>query len=154
GPLRVPAAPLLLARFGAVALRSMTGLARARFTGEAAPALLAGIAAHAMVPLDAAATASFALVLATAAHAVGWPIARGGSEAIVDALVACLRGHGGVLELGRPIRALRDLPPARALVFAVTPRQLLAIAGEHLPGRYRERLSRFRYGPGVYKIDW
>lgn len=154
GPLRVPAAPLLLARFGAVALRSMTGLARARFTGEAAPALLAGIAAHAMVPLDAAATASFALVLATAAHAVGWPIARGGSQAIVDALVACLREHGGVLELGRPIRALRDLPPARALVFDVTPRQLLAIAGEHLPGRYRERLSRFRYGPGVYKIDW
>src|SRR5690606_22427386 len=88
GPLRFPRDPLLLARFGLDAIRSLRGLVRAKFDGEEAPALLAGIAAHAMIPLDAPASASFGLVLAIAGHAAGWPIARGGSQAIADALVA------------------------------------------------------------------
>ena len=153
GPLRWPSAPFLLGRFGLTALRSMQGLAR-RFRGAAAPALLGGIAAHAMLPLDAVATASFALVLGLAGHAVGWPIARGGSRTINAALLACLRAAGGELLVDRPVADLGDLPPARAYVLDVTPRQLLAIAGARLPVAYRRRLQRFRYGTGVFKMDW
>jgi phytoene dehydrogenase-like protein len=154
GPLRLPAHPLLFARFGLDALRPMRGLARARFRGDAAGGLLAGIAAHAMIPLDAIASASFGLVLAAAGHAVGWPIARGGSRAITDALAARLGELGGDTVVDRPITTLADLPPARAYIFDVTPRQLLAIAGDRLPAGYRARLGRFRYGPGVFKMDW
>lgn len=153
GPLRFPSSPLLLARFGLAALRSMHGLAR-RFEGARAPALLGGIAAHAMLPLGRIATASFGLVLASAGHAVGWPIARGGSRAITDALVACLRAAGGTLEAGWSVSHLRELPHARAYLLDVTPRQALAIAGHVLPAAYRGRLARFRYGPGVFKMDW
>lgn len=153
GPLRVPRSPLLAARFGVRALRSLRGLVR-RFEGDLAPALLGGIAAHGMVPLEASATAALALVLGLAGHAVGWPLARGGSRAITDALVATLRGHGGELELGTNVASLRQLPSARAYVFDTGPRALLAIAGDRLPARYRARLERFRYGPGIFKMDW
>ena len=154
GPLRWPSHPALLARFGLAALPSLERLARERFRGEAAPALLAGAAAHAMLPLDRMATASFALVLGASAHAVGWPIAEGGSQAIADALVACLLEAGGELTLNEPVSDRRELPPARAYLFDVTPRQLLAIFGDAMPEHYARRLRRFRYGPGVYKIDW
>lgn len=154
GPLRLPAHPLLLARFGWQALRSMKGLAASRFVQDAAPALLAGIAAHAMVPLDQAATASFALVLALAGHAVGWPIARGGSQAIIDALVGYLRELGGELECGHPVARLSELPRARAYVLDVSARHLLTLAGDRLPASYQRRVASFRYGPGVYKLDW
>jgi phytoene dehydrogenase-like protein len=153
GPLRLPHSPVLYARFGLAAVRSMQGLAR-RFRGERARALLAGVAAHSMLPLDAPGTAAFALVLATAGHAVGWPIARGGSRALTDALVACLREHGGELELGTTGESLDQLPPARARVLDVAPRQLLAIARGSLPSGYCRRLQRFRHGPGVFKMDW
>lgn len=153
GPLRIPSAPLLLARFGIVGLRSMCGLAR-RFRERDAPALLAGLAAHAMLPLDAPASASFALILGAAAHAVGWPLARGGSQAIADALVACLRDAGGEIVVGWRVTRLDALPPARAYVLDLTPRQVLAVAGDRLPPGYRRRLARFRYGPGVHKMDW
>ena len=87
------------------------------------------------------------------AHAVGWPLPRGGSQAIADALAALVRAQGGEIMTGAPVSALADLPPARVTLFDVTPRQLVAIAGERLPGRYRRRLERYRYGPGVFKID-
>jgi phytoene dehydrogenase-like protein len=154
GPLQIPDAPLLLARFGLVALRSMKGLARARFVGDAAPALLGGIAAHSMVPLNSLASSAVGLMLACAGHAVGWPIVRGGSRAIVDALLARFFRAGGELELALPISSMAQLPRARAYVFDVTPRQLIEIAGDRLPSTYRARLERFRYGPGVFKIDW
>jgi phytoene dehydrogenase-like protein len=154
GPLRFPSDPLLMTRFGLAAVRSMEGLARDSFRGVRPAALLAGIAAHAMLPLDQLVTASFGLVLATAGHAVGWPIARGGSQAISDALVACFREHGGTLQLGSFVERIDDLPPARAYVFDVTPRQLLRIAGAKFPRSYVRRLERFRYGPGVFKMDW
>lgn len=154
GPLRFPSSPLLMARFGVHALRSMRELGNHRFSQPPLRALLAGLSAHAMVPLDAFGTASFALVLAIAGHAVGWPIARGGSQAIIDALVACLHEHGGELELGRPITSMAELPRARAYMFDLTPRQLLAIAGDRLPAGYRARLAKYHYGPGVYKMDW
>lgn len=153
-PLRFPARPLRLARFGLSALRSMRGLAQRRFRAQAAPALLGGIAAHAMLPLRATATAAFALVLATAGHRFGWPVARGGSRAIHQALLGFFESLGGELILDREVKTLADLPPARAYVFDVTPKQLLAIAGPALPALYRRRLARYRYGPGVFKMDW
>lgn len=154
GPLRFPKYPILMARFGLRALRSMRGLADSMFERPATRALLAGIAAHAMVPLESLATASFALVLAIAGHAHGWPVARGGSQEIIHALLAVLREHGGELELGHQVASIHELPRARAYLFDVTPRQLLTIAGDRLPAGYRRRLTGFRYGPGVYKLDW
>ena len=132
----------------------MEGLSRGLFRQQPAPALLAGIAAHAMLPLDALATASFGLVLAAAGHAVGWPLARGGSPSIADALCECLRAAGGELWLNRRVRTMAELPPARAYVFNVAPKQLLELTGEELPAGYRRRLQRFRYGSGVFKLDY
>lgn len=153
GPLRFPEHPLLLGRFGLTALRSMRGLAQG-FQSPSTRALLAGIAAHAMIPLDAAATASFALVLGLAGHAVGWPLSRGGSQRIAEALERCFLAAGGSVQTNRHIAHFEELPRARVYLFDVTPRQLLAIAGERLPPNYRGRLRAFRYGPGVCKLDW
>ncbi|HVV88078.1 MAG TPA: NAD(P)/FAD-dependent oxidoreductase [Kofleriaceae bacterium] len=154
GPLRWPAAPLLMARFGVRAIRSLEGLAASLFRRPEAPALLGGIAAHAMVPLDRLATASFALLLGLAGHVVGWPIVRGGARGLTDALVARLHALGGELAVGERIEHLAQLPTARAYVFDVAPRHLAAIAGDRLPASYRARLGRYRHGPGVFKIDW
>jgi phytoene dehydrogenase-like protein len=154
GPLRFPRHPILFSRFGLQAARSLRGLSNAKFRGAEAPALLGGIAAHAMVPLDQMATASFGLVLALAGHGSGWPIARGGSEAICDALVAVLASHGGELRLGYPVTSMDELPAARAYMFDTAPKGLLSITGDRLPAGYRKRLESFRYGPGVFKIDW
>lgn len=154
GPLRFPRSPALLARFGAVALRSLESLVRGRFRAAPAGALLAGMGAHAMQPLSAPATASFALVLALAGHAAGWPVARGGSQNITRALVKLFEELGGELVLGQRVQTSRDLPAARAYLYDVTPRQLLEVMGSELPERYRAQLRRFRYGPGVCKVDW
>jgi len=153
-PLRVPRHPWLFAKFGMDAMRSLSGLARAKFTGEAAPALLAGVAAHTLVPLDWLATASVGLVLSLVGHAHGWPIARGGSRAISDALARMFASLGGTIELGHEVRTLAELPAARAYLFDTSPRQLAAIAGDRLPAGYRARLEKFRHAPGVFKIDW
>jgi phytoene dehydrogenase-like protein len=153
GPLRWPEDPVLFARFGLHALPSMRQLAR-RFDDQPAPALLAGIAAHAMLPLEKLVTSSFALVLGLSGHGVGWPMARGGSGAICQALIARLRARGGEIVTGQPVRSLSELPKARAYVLDVTPKQLIAIAGDRLSSSYVSRLKRFRYGAGVYKMDW
>jgi phytoene dehydrogenase-like protein len=153
GGLRLPRSPWLMARFGLAGLRSMESLAR-RFREPAAAALLGGIAAHAVLPLDDPGTAAFALVLACAGHAVGWPVARGGSGAIVAALLACYRQAGGELTTGARVASLSALPRARAYLLDLTPRQVLAVAGDRLTPRYRRRLARYRYGPGVFKMDW
>jgi len=154
GGIRVPSSPLLLARFGLPALRSMWSLERSRFKEKAAGALLAGIAAHGVLPLTTPGTAAFALVLASAGHAVGWPIAQGGSAAIVTALLGCLHDAGGEIATGLRVVSMEDLPRARAYVLDLTPKQLLAIAGARLTTGYRRRLERFRFGPGVFKMDW
>jgi phytoene dehydrogenase-like protein len=154
GPLHVPRHPLLLARFGLRALQSARGLATSWFTGERARALFAGIAAHTLEPLTTRPTAAFGLMLGIAGHAVGWPVARGGSQRIADALASLLRRHGGEIRTGAPVHSLRDLPRAAAVVLDLTPRQVLRVAGERLPRRYRRALMRYRYGPGVFKIDW
>jgi phytoene dehydrogenase-like protein len=152
-PLRVPRQPLTAARFARLAIRSAIGLA-GRFRGEEARALVAGNAAHSMQPLTAPATAAFALVLQMLGHAVGWPVPRGGSRAISDAMASLLRSLGGEIETGRMVTSLADLPPARAVLLDVAPQSLLAIAGNTLPGRYRRALRRYRYGPGVFKVDY
>jgi phytoene dehydrogenase-like protein len=153
GPLRVPRHPLALARFALDALRPAAGLARSRFSGERAQALLAGCAAHSMLSLRAPASASFGIVLMLTAHAVGWPVARGGSQRLADALAAHLRSLGGELELARRVRSLAELR-GRLALLDVTPRELLRIAGTQLPDRYRRGLHRYRYGPGIFKLDW
>ena len=152
--LRVPAAPFDMARFGLQALRSAAGLARSRFHTTEARALFAGMAAHGMLPLEQLGTASFGLVLALSAHAVGWPVVKGGSQSIVDAMAAILRELGGEIVTGQVVSDLDQLPKARATLLNVSPRNLLAITGDRLPRAYRSRLARYRYGPGVFKVDW
>lgn len=142
------------ARFGPAALLPAAGLARLAFREEPARALLGALAAHAMVPLESPASAAFGLVLATAAHAVGWPVVRGGSQRLADALVGEVRRLGGEVVTDTPVRRLADLPPARAVLLDVTARQLIALAGDALPAGPRRALERFRYGPGVSKADW
>jgi len=149
-----PRHPLVMARFGLKAIRSASSLARSAFVGERARALFAGNAAHAMLPLDAAASASFGLILATLGHAVGWPLPRGGSQAIAEALASYLRSLGGEIETGRHVASLDELALTKIVMLDVTPRQLLALAGDRLPPRYRRTLERYRYGPGVVKIDY
>ena len=152
--LRLPRHPVVMARFGRHALRTASGLARSRFAGERARALFAGNAAHAMLPLEAAATASFGLILAMLGQAAGWPLPRGGSAALADALASYLRSLGGEIETGRVVRSLDEVRAARLVLLDVTPRQFLALAGDELPPRYRRALARYRYGPGVVKVDY
>jgi len=154
GPLRPPRHPLVLARFGPSALRSTVGLARSRFQGQRAPALLAGCSAHSMLSLRSPASAAFGIVLMVAAHRVGWPVARGGSQRLADALASHLRSLGGEIETGRWVESLDEVAGARATLVDVTPRQLVGMAGDRLPARYSRALGRFRYGPGVFKLDW
>lgn len=150
----VPRRPFLLARFGASALLPARSLAEARFRGPRARALFAGLAAHAVLPLERSPSAAFGLVLGAAAHAVGWPFPAGGAQQIPDALAALLRERGGAIETGAEVRALSDLPSARLVLLDLTPRQVLRVAGDRLPARYRGALSRFRYGPGAFKVDY
>jgi phytoene dehydrogenase-like protein len=153
-PIRFPSNPFFMARFGLHALRSVDGLVRSRFRNDATRALFAAIAGHCMLPLDWTGTASFGLMLCVTGHAVGWPLARGGSRAIAHALASHLRELGGVIETDAPVTDLRELPESRAVLCDVTPRQLLSMAGGRLPDRYRRQLERFRYGPGAFKVDW
>ena len=153
-PIRLPRHPFFMAHFGLGALRSVDSLVRARFRNDSTRALFAAVAGHCMLPLDWPGTASFGMMLCIAGHAVGWPLARGGSCAIARALAGYLCTLGGTIETDAPVRDVADLPSARALLFDVTPRQLLALAGKRLPPRYRRQLARFRYGPGAFKIDW
>lgn len=154
GPVRPPRHPLVLARFGASALRSATRLSRSRFHGERARALVAGCCAHSMLSLRTPASAAFGIVLALSAHYVGWPVARGGSQRLADALTSHLRSLGGVIQTGRWVESLDEIAGAAATLLDVTPRQLLRLAGDLLPDRYARRLGRYRYGPSVFKLDW
>ena len=151
---RVPRHPLLMARFGLPAVLSSTTLARIAFREPAARALFAGMVGHSMLRLGRPMTASFGLVLGTLAHAVGWPVARGGSGAIAAALDAEARRLGVEIRTGHRVGALRELPAARAILLDLTPRQVVEVAGDRLPDGYRRALERYRYGPGVFKIDW
>ena len=152
--LRLPRHPIKLARFGLQAVRSARGLAEAQFKEERARALFAGLAAHSILPLERRFTATFGLLLGAAGHAVGWPVARGGSQRIADALASYLRSLGGEIVTGRRIESLDQLPPAKVVLLDVTPRQLNRIAGQRLPQRFRRKLAQYRYGPAAFKVDF
>ena len=151
---RVPAHPLAMACFGLTGIRSVESVARNKFRGKMARALFAGIGAHSMLPLDRPATAAVGLVLGIAGHAVGWPFARGGAQSIARALSSYLESIGGEIVTDWQIESLDDLPESRAVLCDVSPAQFLKIAGGRLKGRYRRRLESYRYGVGVYKIDF
>ena len=151
--LPVPAHPLVALRFGVRAIEQGGPLWGARFSGEIAPALFTGVAAHAMVRQPSFAGAAAGLSLQVQAHAGGWPIPVGGAQAIADALAADLRAHGGQIVTDHEVRSLDELS-ARAVILDVTPRALIALAGERMPGRFRRRLERFRYGPGAAKVQF
>jgi len=153
-PLPIPSHPILMARFGLKALRTARGLAESAFRGARTRALFAGLAAHAMIPLEKPATAAFGILLGVLAHGAGWPVIKGGSQRLADALAASFTESGGEIRTGVEVRSMGDLPKAERYFFDVTPRQLLAIGGLGLSEGYRAKLSRFRYGPGVCKADW
>jgi phytoene dehydrogenase-like protein len=153
-PIRIPQRPLLMARFGLAALQPASRFARSTFDGETARALFAGIAAHGVVALENVASAAIGVVLGVAGHAVGWPAARGGSQAITDALASRLRHLGGQITTTAPVTDIAELSHARTIMLDVSPRQVIALAGARLPAAYRRELESFRYGPGVFKMDW
>ena len=150
--LRMPTHPLLMARFGYYGLRSAERLV-GRWSGRDR-ALFGGLAAHSFLPLDKIPSAAFGMVLGLMAHAVGWPMPRGGSQQISNALAAHFRSLGGVVQTNAPVKDLDQLLPARVYLLDVTPRQFIEIAGAKMPSSYKEKLSRYRYGPGVFKVDY
>jgi len=153
-PLSVPRAPIRLARYGAFGALPATVLGQALFTGVRARAALAGMAAHSMVDLHRPITGGYGLLLAALAHQVGWPVVRGGSARLAEALVSRLRELGGVAETGYLVKDLADLPSARVTLLNLTPRQVGSVCGDRLPAKYARRLGEYRYGPGVFKLDW
>lgn len=153
GPLHFPEHPIAMAKFGLNALTSASFLAR-RFKTREAKGLWAGMAAHAMQPLSNLTTSAVGLVLIASAHLKGWPVPAGGSSAIASALSSYFISIGGRIETGRFIKSLDELPSSKTVFFDVTPKQLLQIAGHQFSSIYQWQLERYRYGMGVFKIDW
>lgn len=149
-----PRKPFLLARFGWQALKPAAQMATDCFQTPEARAVFAGIAAHSNAPLEQWGTASVGLMLNLAVHAKGWPLPRGGSQKISDALVACLKFHGGELKSGHRVRTWKDLPETKQVLFDLTPKQLLPILDDKLTERQKANLRNYQYGPGVFKMDW
>lgn len=153
-PLGVPRHPLLMARFGIAAMQPAALLARLLFRSEEARALIAGNAAHSILPLEHLFTSAIAVMLQTAGHAVGWPVAGGGSQSIASALVSKLQSLGGDMHCGWKVTSLAELPESRAVLFDTSPRVMTRIAGDALPANYVRRLHRFQHGPGIFKVDY
>lgn len=152
-PLGMPRHPLLLARFASMAPWPSTWLAAAAFRDEPARALFAGCASHSILPLSHSMSSAFAVMFALTAHVEAWPVVRGGSIGIARALASYLAELGGSVRTGVRVRSLADLPAARVYLFDTDPLQLALIAEAVLPERYLRRLRRFRFGPGVFKLD-
>jgi phytoene dehydrogenase-like protein len=154
GPLvRVPRHPFAMLGFGLRGVLPATVAGRVFDTDEAA-GLFAGAAAHTFLPLSRPFTTAMGIMLLASGHVAGWPCIRGGSERMADAMGARLAELGVTIQVDHPVASLADIPPARAVLFDVTPRQLLEICGDDLPAGYRKRMGRFRYGPGVFKVDY
>jgi phytoene dehydrogenase-like protein len=146
--------PLMMLGFGIKAIQSAQKFSERHFKGERARALFAGIAAHANMPLDLSPTAAFGLLLGMLGHAGGWPLAKGGSQKISDALASYFTSLKGRIVTGTQISSSRELPSARVILVDITPQQLLRLAGDDFPPSYRWELQKYQYGPGVFKIDW
>jgi len=153
-PLAIPRHPVLMARFGLPAAMPAEWLARACFKTREARALFAGNAAHCVLPLNRLFTSAIGVLLQLSAHAVGWPVAEGGSQSIARALASVLKTLGGEIVCGRPVQAMEELPSARVYLFDTSPSVLARIAGGRLPLGYRRRLDAYRHGPGIFKIDY
>ena len=150
----IPPHPLAIARFGLIGIRSVQSVGQSKFDGDMARALFAGIGAHSMLPLDRPSTAAVGLVLSLAGHAVGWPFARGGAQSIARALASYLESIGGEIVTNWQVESLDELPESRAVLCDISPAQLIKVAGDRLGSRYRRRLESYRYGVGVYKVDF
>ncbi len=154
GPLAWPEGPLNFARLGALGVWPSTWLSGAAFRDERARALFAGCASHSILPLNHFLTSAMGLMFVVAGHVEEWPVARGGSIAITRALASYFESLGGVVRTNTMVRSPADLPPSRVYLFDTDPMQMVRIADSVLPASYKRRLRRFRYGPGVFKIDW
>ena len=153
-PLRIPNHPFLLAGFGLKAFRSATQLANSYFSGTNARALFGGNAAHSMIPLEDILSAAYGLVLLLTAHGVGWGFPQGGAYKIADALEKHFLSLGGKIETNTRVENIDELPSSKAVLFDITPRQIVKIAGHRLPDGYKKRLENFKYGSGAFKIDF
>ncbi|MBX9788371.1 MAG: NAD(P)/FAD-dependent oxidoreductase [Pirellulales bacterium] len=154
GPLRLPRGPLRMARFGLQGMLPAAAHFRWRFGGVRARALLAGCTAHSILSFDRLFTSAVGMIFALTGHLTDWPVAAGGSQSIADALASYLKSLGGTIETGRLIRSLDDLPPARVVLLDTSPDQLARLGESQLPAGYVRRLRRYRYGPGVFKLDY
>ena len=152
-PLGIPGSPLLFARFGIQALLPASIYARTIFKEKRAKALFAGCAAHSILPFNKLFTTALGLIFLASGHGVDWPFPRGGSQALANALRDCFVDAGGAIQLSTKIERFNQLPAARAYLFDTDPRQLATIAEDELPERYKKRLRRYNFGPGVFKID-
>jgi len=154
GPPSLPRHPFAAARFGLRAMRSASGFAKSAFCEKRTRALFAGIAAHSILPLEQMPSAAFGLVLGAVGHMVGWPIARGGSASIANALASYLRSRDGEIVTGAQVDSLDRLPTSRVVLCDLTPKQIAKIAGRYFPSAFTHKLEQYRYGPGVCKVDW
>jgi phytoene dehydrogenase-like protein len=154
GPISFPDHPFAMTRFGLNAIRSAASFVKSRFKEDRTRAFFAGAVAHSCLSLDYLGTTAFGLVLLTLGHAAGWPFPRGGAQKISDALAAYLKDLGGEIVTGSRVESIADLPPASCVLFDLTPRQLLRIAGERFPKSFNAKLNAYRYGPAAFKLDW
>ncbi|HEU4711284.1 MAG TPA: NAD(P)/FAD-dependent oxidoreductase [Pyrinomonadaceae bacterium] len=154
GPIGMPRHPFAMARFGLSAIRPAKSFAEAKFKEDKTRTLFAGLAAHSFLSLDQPGTTAFGLMLGILAHVAGWPITRGGSQSLANALASHFTELGGEIITDHRVESLKDLPAARAILCDVTPRQLARIAGDSLTSGFRSQLDRYRYGPAAFKLDW
>jgi phytoene dehydrogenase-like protein len=154
GPLHVSTYSNAKAKFAYYALSSSVHFAKHQFSTDAAQSVFAGMAAHSMLPLNKLTTSSIAIVLNLLAHINGWPLPKGGSQQITNALEACFKKLGGEIQTGFMVTSLQQLPASKAILLDVTPAQLLSIAGDQFSALYKWQLRRYKYGVGIFKIDW
>lgn len=154
GPFCVPSEIGKAMRFGFQAVKSAENLAFKSFKGEKARGFFGGLAAHSMLPLNKLLSASFGLVLGILGHKVNWPCPKGGSQSLANALANYFKSIGGTIQTETHIHGLKNIPPSKIKLFDVTPKQLLEIVGDHFPPSYRKRMEKYRYGHGVFKVDW
>ncbi len=153
-PVKIPSHPIALSRFGFYGIQPAELFIKKFFSGNSAKSLFAGAAAHSILALDEFITSAIGLVLLISGHKSGWPFPKGGSQKLANALSSYFKSLGGEIEASHPVYSLNDLPPSKTVLFDITPKQLLNIFKGRLPGYYKSQLEKFRYGPGVFKIDW
>lgn len=154
GPLTIPSKPLLMGKFGLNALRSAESFVKNHFSETQAKALFAGCAGHSILPFNKSLSAAVGMIFAVQAHMVDWPIVKGGSQNLGNALAAFFKTLGGEIRTSTKVKNLNQLPDAKVFLFDTDPLQLATIASEYLPASYRKKLENFRYGPGIFKVDW